>query len=305
MPIFRLIPAAKDYIWGGTCLKTEYGKTSSTEKIAETWELSCHHDGESIIEQTGKKLSEYLHENPAATGENLKRFSEFPVLIKLIDAARDLSVQVHPNDDYARRFENQLGKTEMWYILSADEGAYLYCGFARDVSKEEFLRAVSENSLCTLLKKVYVKPGDVVFIPSGTIHAICAGIVLCEVQQSSNVTYRVFDYGRVDANGKSRALHVEKACDVVDFSAAKLAPDFGGHLGKCDYFIADKLVCNGKADEFADEKSFVSLVIVSGSGSAESADARLNFSKGDSIFIPASSGKITLSGNFTAIKTTV
>lgn len=195
-----LAPACKDYLWGGTKLITDYGKRYDGARLAETWELSGHPDGPSVLASgpdAGKTLAEYLAAHPGALGEHGRKFAELPVLIKLIDAAKDLSIQVHPDDDYARAHEGQNGKTEMWYVLSAEPDAFLYCGFSRDISRDELKRRIADNTLPEVLRRVNVKAGDTVFIPAGTIHAICRGIVVAEVQQSSNVTYRVCDYGRL------------------------------------------------------------------------------------------------------------
>ena len=182
----KLAPVLKDYLWGGYKLKGMFGRDNGGKKISESWEVSVHPDGESGCE--GGTLSGYLAANPKAVDPE---GSPLPVLIKYIDAAQNLSVQVHPDDDYARRVEGDNGKTEMWYILSADEGAGIYCGFRRDTSKEEFLAKVSDGTVEELLNFIPVHAGDCHLIPAGTVHAIGAGCVICEVQQSSNVTYRV------------------------------------------------------------------------------------------------------------------
>ena len=218
MSILKLAPACKDYLWGGTKLITDYGKRYDGARLAETWDLSGHPDGPSVLASgpdAGKTLAEYLAAHPGALGEHGRKFAELPVLIKLIDAAKDLSIQVHPDDAYARAHEGQNGKTEMWYVLSAAPDAFLYCGFSRDISRDELKRRIADNTLPEVLRRVNVKAGDTVFIPAGTIHAICRGIVVAEVQQSSNVTYRVCDYGRLGPDGKPRALHIAQALDVT------------------------------------------------------------------------------------------
>ena len=227
MSILKLTPACKDYLWGGTKLITDYGKRYDGACLAETWELSGHPDGPSVLASgpdAGKTLAEYLAAHPGALGEHGRKFAELPVLIKLIDAAKDLSIQVHPDDAYARAHEGQNGKTEMWYVLSAEPDAFLYCGFSRDISRDELARRIADNTLPEVLRRVNVKAGDTVFIPAGTIHAICRGIVVAEVQQSSNVTYRVCDYGRLGPDGKPRALHIAQALDVTRRTAS-LMPD--------------------------------------------------------------------------------
>ena len=210
----KLTPAYKDYIWGGTKLKTMYNKHSALDIVAESWELSAHKDGESIVADgpySGLTLTQYLNAiGNSALGTNAKNFDYFPILIKLIDARSALSVQVHPDDSYALEHEGEYGKTEMWYILDCEENASLYYGFKKDVTKEEYKNAIENNTLTDILNKIPVHKGDVFFIPAGTVHAIGAGILICEIQQNSNTTYRVYDYNRRDKKGNTRPLHVER-----------------------------------------------------------------------------------------------
>lgn len=298
--IFKLTPSCKDYIWGGTRLKAEFGKVSDTDIIAETWELSCHADGKSYL-PSGESLEAFFKANPKAMGTACNKFNQFPLLIKLIDADKDLSVQVHPSDEYALKNENQLGKTEMWYVVDCAPRASLYCGFNRDVTLNEYKAAIQNNTLCSLLNKVSVKKGDMFFIKAGTIHAIGAGIVIAEIQQSSNVTYRVYDYNRKGADGKARELHVEKACQVTSLNAAGAEYNFGSHLAQCEYFTVDKLCVNGSAQITADEKSFKAVLVLE--GCITIGDVTAN--KGDSVFISADSGKIDILGNGEALITYV
>ena len=211
MDILKLQPVFKDYIWGGTRLRDEYGFESPLEKLAEGWMLSCHKDGENTVlngEYKGKTLSELIKDNPEFLGENGKKFEYFPILIKLIDAKNDLSVQVHPDNEYALRVEKEYGKTECWYILDCDEGAELIYGFNKKISSEEFKKKIADNTFLDTVNKVKVKKGDLFFIEAGTLHAIGKGILLAEIQQNSNTTYRVYDYGRLGADGKPRELHI-------------------------------------------------------------------------------------------------
>jgi mannose-6-phosphate isomerase len=214
----KLSPTFKDYLWGGERLKNEFNKKCDMTPLAESWELSAHRDGQSVViggEYDGLSLTEYIERiGKEALGENSAKYDYFPLLIKLIDAKGDLSVQVHPSDEYALKNEGEYGKAEMWYILDCDEGACLYYGFSRTVSREEYADAIKEGRLCELLNRVPVKKGDVFFIPAGTVHAIGSGILICEIQQNSNTTYRVFDYNRRDKNGNLRPLHIEKALEV-------------------------------------------------------------------------------------------
>ena len=229
MAIGKIHPACKQYLWGGEKLIREYGISSPKTPLAEAWVLSAHPDGDSRISFSdesrfsegdscshGESFADYLKSHPEAAGSLGKAFPFFPTLIKLIDAKKALSIQVHPDDSFALSREGQYGKTEMWIVLEREEGAFLYFGFQKDYTEEEIRRAIEEENFPSLLCKVMVEPGDVFFIPAGTVHAIGAGILLAEVQQNSNLTYRVYDYGRKDAQGNTRELHVEKALEVMD-----------------------------------------------------------------------------------------
>lgn len=306
MPILKLAPACKDYLWGGIRLKEEYHKRFDGPRLAETWELSCHPDGLSLVAEgpmAGQTLARCLAEHPEWLGENGRRSGQFPVLIKLIDAAKDLSIQVHPDDAYARLHEGQNGKTEMWHVLEAEPGAFLYCGFDHEIAREEFVRRIGDNTLPEVLRRIPVKKGDTVFIPAGTIHAICRGIVVAEVQQSSNVTYRVCDYGRLGPDGKPRALHIAQALDVTRRTAGVPTPDFGGHLARCDYFTVDLLAAPQAAPCGAE--SFLSLLILDGEGEVRCGGETVRAKKGDSLFLPAGSGEVRLTGTLRALATRI
>ncbi|MBQ2487675.1 MAG: class I mannose-6-phosphate isomerase, partial [Ruminococcus sp.] len=220
MEPLKLKAAFQDYIWGGTRLRDEFGKESDLERLAESWELSCHPAGPAVIMNSvnkGLTLKEYLEQDWAVrVGEGAARFSTFPVLIKLIDACQDLSVQVHPDDRYAREHEGgENGKTECWYIVDCEEGAALAYGFNRELTKEEFRASIQNGTLLDVVQLMPVNKGDVFFIEPGTLHAIGAGILIAEIQQNSNITYRVYDYDRVGLDGKPRELHIDKAVDVT------------------------------------------------------------------------------------------
>ncbi len=307
MEILKLKPACKDYIWGGTKLKTSYNKEFGGDRLAECWELSCHPDGPSVIangEFKGRTLREYIGEKgKSVLGSNCLIFDDFPILIKFIDAKDNLSIQVHPNNIYALENENQYGKTEMWYVLEAGPGAFLYYGFKYGISKDEFRRRINEGTLTEVLNAVPVKKGDMFYIPAGTIHAIGKDIVIAEIQQSSNVTYRVYDYGRTDVNGCPRELHIDKAVEVTRLSPPEKEYDFGGHLARCLYFTVDLI--EAPRSEFCDDESFTSILVTEGSGRLEGPECVLELQKGDSIFIPADSGEYALNGNITAIKTRI
>lgn len=218
MGVYKLEPACKDYLWGGNRLRENFHIQDEKNPLAEAWVLSCHKDGESmlVLSPSGRvSLPAFLRNNPSFSGSLAEKFPVFPVLIKLIDAKLPLSVQVHPDDSYAEKREGGLGKTEMWLILEREEGAFLYYGFKKEYTKEEVRAAIEGQYLTDYLEKVPVEKGDVFFIPAGTVHAIGAGIVIAEIQENSNLTYRVYDYGRKDKNGKERELHIAKALDVM------------------------------------------------------------------------------------------
>ena len=319
MKILKLTPAIKDYIWGGTRLSKEFDMVSFTDRQAEAWVLSCHEAGHSIVENgedKGRTLAEVIAEKgKECLGTNCEKFSFFPILIKLIDARDNLSVQVHPDDDYAMRVEGEYGKTEAWYIMDCDEGAEIIYGFKKDISKEEFRKSIEENTLLDYVNRVKVKKGDIFFIEAGTLHAICKGILLAEVQQNSNTTYRVYDYGRLQ-NGKPRELHVEKALDVTSTKAIDASGKPMGEtvkkdgysetlLTSCELFTMKKLEIEEKATVVADSTSFVSLVCLDGNGVVMHGDTCVTLYKGESVFIPASYGEVEILGNLTVIESRV
>lgn len=299
MKIEKLYPAFKDNLWGGCKLPTSYGKVTDLTPCAESWELSFHPDGLTRLSD-GTPLCDAV--TPSDLGSNLKDFDRFPMLVKFIDAAQDLSIQVHPSDEFALREENSLGKTEMWYVLETDEGAGLYVGFRQDTSKEEYESAIRENRLTDLLNRFDVKAGDVYFIPSGTVHAIAKGCLICEIQQNSNLTYRVYDYGRLDKNGQPRELHVDRALAVSDLSAYRQSPlntqtSEGELLAVNRYFTVNRAEITEKRRMPTDTASFRALTCVRGSGTLNGEP----IAQGDSFFIPASTDGYELDGNMTVV----
>ncbi len=303
MKIEKLYPECKEIIWGGTRLKEKYGKQTDKELVAETWELSFHEAGPTRL-ASGKTLQETA--TAEELGKNCEGFPFFPVLAKLIDAKQDLSVQVHPSDAYALKNENSFGKTEMWYIVEADEGAGIYLGFKRDVTKAEYEQAIKDHTLTELLNFFEVKAGECYFIPSGTIHAIAKGCLICEIQQNSNLTYRVYDYGRKDKNGNERELHVEKALKVTNLNKYEYSPlqaqtEEGQLLGLSRYFTTTSVKVKGEKELFADKNSFKCAICVQGEGEIDGQKVCL----GDSYFVPAGYGKFTVKGDMYLIMTQV
>ncbi len=312
--------ACKDYIWGGTRLRTEYGQQSSADKVAESWMLSSHPDGPSVVmngKYKGLTLPEYFTEaGHSVFGTDCARFPDFPVLIKLIDAKERLSIQVHPDDAYARALGEPFGKTEMWYVVDCKPGALLYYGFDHAIPKEEFQSRIQDNTLEEVLNKVPAHRGDVFFITAGTLHAIGAGILIAEIQQSSNLTYRIYDYGRLGKDGKPRELHIAQALDVTRLvrptrsSQPQGRPEAvpGGTrtlLASCNIFTVYKE--NILNREFqAGKESFHSVLCLSGEASLiRDGKEFLRLRKGGSIFIPAGYGKYRIQGHCTALMTEV
>ena len=299
MEIVKLYPECKDNIWGGMKLKEKYHKQTEKNPVAESWELSFHKDGPTRL-QDGRTLQETV--TAKELGKNCADFPFFPTLVKLIDAKQDLSVQVHPSDSYALEHENSFGKTEMWYIVEADEGAGIYLGFKRDVTQAEYEEAIKNHTLTELLNFFAVQAGECYFIPSGTIHAIGKGCLISEIQQNSNLTYRVYDYGRKDKNGNERELHVEKALKVTNLSKYEYAPmrvktEQGDLLGVSRYFTTTFVNVTDKQTLTADGNSFKCLTCVKGEGWIDGQKVAL----GDSFFVPAGYGDFILEGEMTMI----
>ncbi len=315
--MFLLSPVFKDYIWGGNRLKKDFGFENELEKTAEAWVLSCHKDGENTVlngKYKGKLLSEIL--TPEMKGTNADRFDFFPLLIKLIDAKDNLSLQVHPDNEYALKNENEYGKTECWYILDCDKNSELIYGFKEDISSEEFRKAIENDTVLEKVNRVKVKKGDFFFIDSGTLHAIGKGILLAEIQQNSNTTYRVYDYNRLGNDGKPRPLHIDKAVDVTkcqkparNYSPEGETEKFDVYektlLTKCDLFTVAIYEVKKEVALYADETSFISVLVTDGNGTIANKDEKFEIKKGDSVFIPASEGEIKIKGKLRFIKTTV
>jgi mannose-6-phosphate isomerase len=313
MALLKLKPTFKDYLWGGHRLVDDYQKEYDGDILAESWELSCHPDGPCYITNgahSGKTLRQFIEsEGKAVLGTNCERFEDFPILAKFIDARDSLSIQVHPDDAYALKYEGQYGKTEMWYVMDCEPGAYLYYGFNREVSEEEFAERIQNETLEEVLNKVDVHKGDVLFIEARTLHAICKGILIAEIQQNSNLTYRIYDYGRVGADGKKRELHVDKALKVTDrFPVVKNLGAYP-HVADCEYFTVDKLYLDGSVlggvKGNVDSSSFVSILFMEGEGQISCNGEVLSFRKGDSFLLTANSGDYEVIGKCEALVTRI
>lgn len=310
-----LRPSVKDYLWGGRRLKDEFEKEIDLEPLAETWECSTHPDGPSYISGgvfDGMKLADVLQLHPEYLGVRHQGETALPILIKFIDAKQDLSIQVHPTDAYAKEFEGgQLGKDEMWYVLDAGKGASLVYGLNQNCTKEQLRRSLIDGTVMQYLKKVPIHKDDLFFIQAGTIHAIGAGALVAEIQESSNLTYRLYDYDRVDKNGKKRELHIEKALAVanLDSSAEPRQPlrvlryrqgMASELLTRCKYFEVYRMLVNTerrqKVRYRTDELAFRVLLCVNGCGLLTFDGGEILFYKGDCIFVPADSAVLTIHG---------
>ena len=311
---FILKPAYKDYLWGGTRLIEEYGKQADRLPLAESWECSTHPDGLSMLEG-GMSLKDAIEENPSRLGTHVLELTggkaELPILIKLLDAKEDLSIQVHPDDEYALRKEGELGKTEMWYVLDAAPGAELLLGFHRSVTKAEVRKAAEEGRLSDLMNHVPVRKNEVYYIPAGTVHAIGKDTIVAEIQESSNLIYRLYDYDRKDGAGRLRELHIERALEVAELEGGSISPQAMRVLRyrpgcatelliRCKYFMAERMLLQSGECESTEYKtgttSFHALLCIEGCGCIHAKGFELSFCKGDCIFVPAESEILTLSG---------
>ena len=313
---FRLCPAGKDYLWGGRRLQEDFSKEIDMLPLAETWECSTHPDGPSTIASgvnAGRTLKEVLTEHPEYMGKNYAGKSELPILIKFIDAKTDLSVQVHPDDEYAYKYENgSLGKSEMWYVLDAQKDAELVYGFNRDMDQQTLRRSLEMGTVEKYLQRVPIQKDDVFYIPAGQVHAIGAGALIAEIQENSNLTYRMFDYNRLDKNGKLRPLHIDKAVEVADLKASmeprqplRVLRFKRGYatelLCRCKYFQTERMLLNterwrdGAAFQTGAD-SFKVLLCTEGVGTLAGVGENLQFIKGDCIFVPADSEPLRLHG---------
>lgn len=313
---FLLKPSGKDYLWGGNRLNEDFNKNIDLTPLAETWECSTHKDGPSYVASgihKGKSLIDVLKENPEYLGTHPRTKSELPILIKFIDAKKDLSVQVHPDDEYAFEYEKgQLGKTEMWYVLDTAENAKLVHGFNCDVNKEIIKKSIDNGTIEKYLHKVEIHKDDLFYIEAGTVHAIGQGALIAEIQENSNLTYRLYDYNRVDKTGKLRELHIDKALEVMNYKASKdVRQPIRVHkykkgysselLCRCKYFEVHKEKINTKNSKEifsfqTQSNSFHVLLCIEGYGTLIANEEKIPFVKGDCIFTPANSIELKIDG---------
>jgi mannose-6-phosphate isomerase len=301
-------PILKERIWGGTKLRDVLNKPIVSDITGESWEISTVQNDVSIISNgifKGKSLNELIEKFPFdILGERviLKFGKQFPLLFKFLDAREDLSIQVHPNDELAKKRHNSFGKTEMWYVMQADDDAKLIVGFKEQSSKDEYLKHLNENTLVTILDTKEVKKGDVFFLATGTVHAIGAGTLIAEIQQTSDITYRLYDFDRVDANGNKRELHVDLGLDAINYDVVTSEKHYSKEVNvsneivNCDYFTTHFIPLNGSYSVQRNSDSFYVYMCVEGEFELEFENQKYHYKKGDSILIPASLRDYSFSG---------
>ncbi|WP_281543326.1 type I phosphomannose isomerase catalytic subunit [Maribacter aestuarii] len=301
-------PILKERLWGGTKLKEVLGKPIDSDITGESWEISTVKGDISSVANgvyENKSLQDLINEYPEELlGKSVvDRFGrEFPILIKFIDAKQDLSIQLHPNDALAKERHNSFGKTEMWYIMDADPEAELIVGFNRDVTKDEYAESLTENRLLDLLNYEKVKEGDTFFINTGKIHAIGAGVLLAEIQQTSDVTYRVFDFNRKDKDGNLRELHTELALDAIDYEKKDdfkvdyaVGKNTANEMVDCPYFKTNFLhLTNNLEQDITKRDSFTIYMCVGGSARIQTGDAEESIQKGETVLIPATTNSVRI-----------
>ncbi len=316
MEICKLKPSLVQYQWGGNKLHTEFGK-ENIERAGESWEVSFDKEFPCFVDSgvdAGKTLASVITKE--AIGKNSAEMEFFPLLIKFIDANKSLAIQVHPSDEYALTNEGQYGKTEMWYVLSAQEDAIVYYGLKDKITKQQLMDCMVDGTVCDYLNAIPAKVGDVFFVASGTIHAIGKGITVYEVQQNSTITYRMFNYNRVDNFGHTMELSLDRACDVSTLEPMvfkrgsqkeTVVIDDGANyykntmLGSCKYFHTEKFDIKGNVQMDCDKNTFMALSVVEGEGKI----GTLEVKKGDTIFVPAGEDKFVISGDIAIVMSKV
>lgn len=292
-------PIYKEMIWGGTNLQEIFGKDIPNHHIGESWELSSHNAGTSVVENgylAGKNLNEIISEyKEEIMGKKFVSGKNFPLLIKIIDANDKLSIQVHPDDEHADPLQGEAGKTEAWYVVKAKENAQIIYGLQDKITKEDFIVAIENHKVNDVVKRVTVKSGDMIFVPAGVIHALLDGVVVYEVQQNSDTTYRVYDYDRVNAEGRKRELHVEKALNVIRFGEEPPSIVTGNRV-ECEYFSMEKLVITEEQQKTTTDQ-FIVYCVIAGAGEIQYKEGAIDLHHGDTFLIPAGLGAFVLKGN--------
>lgn len=319
MEVYPLIfkPILKDRIWGGTKLSSELNKEIPTQTTGESWEISTVPGDISVVANgiyKGTNLNELIEQYPEEVlGKKIhKRFGfDFPLLFKFLDAKDDLSIQLHPNDELAKKRHNSFGKTEMWYVMQADDDARLIVGFNEKSSPEEYLKNLNNKTLVSILDQVPVKKGDVFFLETGTIHAIGAGIVIAEIQQTSDITYRIYDFDRKDANGNTRELHVDLALEAINYDIVEAKKEYSSlenksnEAVKCPYFTTNVIPLDGKLDKSKSDDCFVVYMCTEGEFSVYYNQHNFEFNKGDTILLPSVLTDFQLVGKANLLEITI
>ena len=301
-------PILKERIWGGTKLKTELNKPITSNITGESWEISTVENDVSVVTNgslKGKSLNELINEFPEAvlgTKVYAQFGKQFPLLFKYLDAREDLSIQLHPNDELAKKRHNSFGKTEMWYVMQADTDARLIVGFKEKSSPEEYIQNLNNKTLLNILDTKKVQQGDVFMLNTGTIHAIGAGIVIAEIQQTSDITYRVYDFDRVDANGNQRELHIDLALEALNYEKIEAqrfyskTENTSNEIVNCQYFTTNIIPLDGNIKTDKNQTSFTVYMCVDGEFQLTVGDENFNYKKGDTVLIPAALTDFQLSG---------
>ncbi|CAM4109249.1 type I phosphomannose isomerase catalytic subunit [Flavobacterium sinopsychrotolerans] len=298
----------KEKIWGGEKLKTILNKPITSNRIGESWELSTVEGDVSVVangEWKGKLLTTLIKEYPneiLGTQVYIRFEEQFPLLFKYLDAREDLSIQVHPNDALAKKRHNTFGKTEMWYILQADENARIIVGFKGNSNANEYLENLKNKTLPSILDEVKVQSGDAFFLETGTVHSIGAGLLVAEIQQTSDVTYRLYDFDRVDANGNTRELHVDLALEAINYNAVETKKEYSKNVNEsnavvdCPYFTTNFIPLDGAVSISKSGKTFTVYMCVEGVFEIEFNNSKVQYGKGDTVLIPAAMNSFILNG---------
>lgn len=301
-------PILKERIWGGTKLKSVLNKPITSDITGESWELSTVEGDVSVISNghlAGKSLTGIINDfpNELLGTEVYNRFGkQFPLLFKFLDAREDLSIQVHPNDELAKKRHNSFGKTEMWYIMQADENARIIVGFKEKSNADEYIKALENKSVLSILNDVKVKAGDVFFLETGTVHAIGAGLVVAEIQQTSDITYRIYDFDRVDAQGNTRELHVDLALEAINYNKTETQKKYttientSNEIVNCNYFTTNFIPLDGVISVDKNGNSFTVYMCVEGNFELEVNKISYHYKKGDTVLIPAAVTQYKLVG---------
>ncbi|WP_396172651.1 type I phosphomannose isomerase catalytic subunit [Flavobacterium sp.] len=307
----------KERIWGGSKLKKYLNKPITSENIGESWEVSTVPESISIVKNgsfKGKNLNELIDLYPEeilGTAVFSQFGKQFPLLFKYLDAREDLSIQLHPNDELAKVRHNSFGKTEMWYVLQADANARLIVGFKENASKKDYLQQLACNNIVSLLKEIPVKKGDVFLLETGTVHAIGAGLLIAEIQQTSDVTYRIYDWDRLDINGKGRELHTELALDAINYKPTSAKKEYKATENKstslvdCPYFKTSLISLNGEIVITKTADSFLVFMCTEGSFELYFQSETYHYKSGDTILVPAIMTNFTIKGTATLLEVTV